>query len=328
MILVTGATGFLGSELVRQLHIQGKRVRALKRGSSQIPDILRSITQIEWLDSDLLDYFSLEKAFPGISQVYHCAATISFQPSDRKGMIRVNEEGTAHIVDLCLEYGIEKLVHVSSVAALGESKKGEPVTEKNFWEFDGSQHGYSISKYESEMEVWRGIAEGLNAVIVNPSIIVGKNAGTKGSGQLFDMARKGSKFYTGGVCGMVDVEDVARAMILLMEADVHSERFILNSENIAFRSVSEAVASYLGMKPPGIKARPWLLEIAWRLAGLAALLTGKKYGLTKDTARSASKKMIYSSKKFLHSFPDFRFKPVRESIKEWTVENGQVTRDN
>ncbi|MGX5687745.1 NAD-dependent epimerase/dehydratase family protein [Arcticibacter tournemirensis] len=328
MILVTGATGFLGSELVRQLYAQGKRVRALKRESSVIPDTLKSIPQIEWFDSDLLDYFSLEKAFAGISHVYHCAARISFQPSDKKKMIRVNEEGTAHIVDLCMEHGIEKLVHVSSVAALGDSKNGEAVNEKSFWEFDGSQHGYSISKYESEMEVWRGIAEGLNAVIVNPSIIIGKNAGTQGSGQIFDMARKGSKFYTDGVCGMVDVEDVARAMILLMEADVRSERFILNSENIAFKTIFETVAHALGTKKPNIRARPWLLSIAWRLTRLAAFVTGRKYGLTKDTAHSASKQMSYSSEKFLRFFPDFSFKPVKQSIKEWTIDNGQLTGDN
>lgn len=316
MILVTGATGFLGSELVRQLHLQGKKVKALKRATSAIPQILKGITGIEWADADMLDYFSLEKAFEGISRVYHCAATISFQPADKKKMLRVNEEGTAHIVDLCLEKGIDKLVHVSSVAALGEAKPNEQVTEKTFWEFDGRQGGYSISKYESEMEVWRGIAEGLCAVIVNPSVIIGKNAGTSGSGQIFEMVRKGLRFYTDGTCGMVAVEDVARAMIMLMDSDIHSERFILNAENLPLREVFEETAKAYNVQAPSIRVGRWMMGIGWRLTALISAISGREFGLTKETARSSRKKTDFSSEKFLKLFPDFRFKPVRESIRE------------
>ncbi len=316
MILVTGATGFLGSELVRQLHLQGKKVKALKRRTSTIPQILEGMTGVEWAEADMLDYFSLERAFEGISHVYHCAATISFQPADKKKMLRVNEEGTAHIVDLCLEKGIEKLVHVSSVAALGEAKPHEQITEKTFWEFDGKQGGYSISKYESEMEVWRGIAEGLCAVIVNPSIIIGKNAGDSGSGQIFETVRNGLRFYTDGTCGMVAVEDVVRAMILLMDSDIQSERYILNAENITFREVFEEAAKAYKVQAPSIKAGRWLTGIGWRLASLVSAISGKEFGLTKETARSSRKKTDFSSEKFLKLFPDFRFKPVKESIRE------------
>lgn len=316
MILVTGATGFLGSELVRQLHSHGERIRAVKRRSSVIPIILRGISDIEWVEADLLDYYSMERAFEGATKVYHCAALVSFHNDDRKEMLRVNHEGTARIVDLCLGSGIEKLVHVSSVAALGEAKKGEMITEKNYWEFDGSQHSYSVSKYESEMEVWRGIAEGLTAVIVNPSVIIGKNAGDRGSGQIFETVRKGLKFYTGGTCGFTDAEDVARAMIMLMNSEIKSERFIVNSENVPFKELFAETAKCFGVKAPHMKVSPWMMEIAWRLAGFASLFTRKKYELTKDTARSSLKKRIYSSEKLLKFFPGFTFKPVKESIEE------------
>src|SRR5690606_24073203 len=152
MVLVTGASGFLGSELVYQLLEKGEYVRALKRENSLIPPLLKNRAGIEWVNADILDYFALEDALEDISEVYHCAAMISFDPADKKKLYQVNAEGTANIVNLCLEKKIKKMLHVSSVAAVGEAKPGQQVTEKNHWEYNGRQHGYSISKYESEME--------------------------------------------------------------------------------------------------------------------------------------------------------------------------------
>ena len=316
MILVTGATGFLGSELVKQLLAKGERVRALKRSTSKIPQILEKELSLQWFDADILDYFALEQAFEGISQVYHSAALLSFAAEDKKKQLRINKEGTSYIVNLCLEKGVDKLVHVSSVAALGESKNGAPVDEKTQWEFDGSQQGYSISKYESEMEVWRGIAEGLNAVIVNPSIIIGKNSGKDGSGQIFETVRKGIRFYTSGSNGFVDVEDVARAMILLMESDLSAERFLINAENWSLKDIFNEAARCFDVPRPSVEAQPWMMELAWRGAGILSLLNGKRYGLTKDTARNAFKKTSYSNQKFLTQFPNFELKPIKTSIKE------------
>ena len=316
MILVTGPTGFLGSELVRQLLDKGEQIRALKRTSSEIPAILHNRPALEWFEADILDYFALEQAFENITHVYHVAALLSFAAEDKKKQLRINKEGTYHIVNLCLEKNIEKLVHVSSVAALGESKEGLPVSENNHWEFNGTQQGYSISKYESEMEVWRAMAEGLNAVIVNPSIIIGKNAGTSGSGQIFESVRKGLKFYTCGSNGFVDVEDVAGAMIALMESEVSGERFLINAENWSIKDVLTEAAGVFHVKPPAIEAKPWMMELGWRGAEILSLINGKKYGLTKDTARNAFKKSAYSGEKFRQFFPDFEFKPIKISIKE------------
>lgn len=316
MLLVTGATGFLGAELARQLISKGTRFRATKRSGSFIPpDLIHE--NIEWVDADMLNYFELEKAFQGITRVYHCAATISFQSSESKGIIQNNKEGTAHIVNLCLDNNIERLLHVSSITALGEPKKNEFVTERTIWQYDGTQQGYSISKHESEMEVWRGIAEGLNAVIVNPSVIIGTDTHRNKSKRLFDTIKKGLRFYTDGNCALVDVRDVAAAMILLMnEPTIKNERFIVNAANISFVDLFRIIANGFNVPAPTLRARQWMINIAWRSAALLSFFTGKRFALTKETALASAKKHRYSSDKFNEQFPDFRFIPIAESIKE------------
>ncbi len=313
MILVTGATGFLGAELVRQLAASGQQLRCLKRSSSTIPALLTT-ADIEWVDADILDYFALKDALLGVSEVYHCAALVSFLPSKYKEMMRVNADGTALLVNLCMEMGIRKLIHVSSVAALGEAKDGV-VRERNFWEFDGSQKAYSISKYQAEMEVWRGIAEGLNAVVVNPSVIIGANAGGRGSGQIFATVKRGLPYYTSGSCALVDVQDVARAMVLLMNSDISAERFILNAGTLSNKAFFEEIAATYGSRPPKRLAGAFALGVAWRLAWLWSRIRDKEYAFNKEIAQSAQKKMCYSSDKFLEFFPDFTFRPIIDSIR-------------
>lgn len=315
MVLVTGATGFLGSELVRQLLLKGIKVRALKRESSRIPEILKNEKAIEWFNADLLDYYSIEEALQDIDQVYHCAALVSFDPGHKKEMLKVNVEGTANLLHASMANNIKKFLHVSSVAAVGDSKKGELITEKHHWEFGKGQSGYSISKYESEMEVFRADAEGLCTVIVNPTIIIGKNAGKEGSGQLFETIRKGMSYYPGGSFGYVDVEDVARAMVLLMESGLSGKRFILNAENWSYRDLFTEIATKFGKKSPNIALKPWMLELARYATGMISALTGKKYGLSKDTVRSAFKKQNYSNESIVNAL-NLEFKPVRDSIAD------------
>ena len=312
MILVTGATGFLGSEVVRQLIQQKKAVRAIKRGNSVIPPFLKD-SEIEWVEADILDYTDLEEALEGVDQVYHCAAIISFNPSDRKKMIALNTDGTANIVNLCTEKKI-RLVHTSSVAALGEAKPGELITEDNIWEYTSKESGYAVSKYLSEMEVWRGIAEGLDAVIVNPSIIIGKNSST-GSIRFFELIKKGFKFFPTGTCGIVDVEDVAKCMITLMDSDVTGERFIINSENWTYRAFFEEIAAQLHVKPPTIPVKPWMVSLAVPMIKLVSAIAGKESPLTVEAARSAFQKPQYSNAKIKKTI-NINFKPVKKAISD------------
>ena len=315
MVLVTGATGFLGSELVRQLLQKGGKVRALKRDSSVIPHILENEELIEWVNADLLDYYSLKDAIRGITKVYHCAAIISFLPKDKKQMMNVNVRGTINLLNVCVVGQVEKFLHVSSVAAVGESKKGELINEKHQWEFESGQSNYSISKYEGEMEVFRAAAEGLNTVIVNPSIIIGKNAGDKGSGQLFDTVKNGLSYYPDGSFGYVDVEDVASVMISLMESEIANERFIISAENWTHRDLFGEIAVQLGKNPPQIALKPWMLDMARIGSGILAFLSGKTNHLSRDMVRSAFRKQNYSNEKIKKAL-DSEFKPVKESIAE------------
>jgi len=315
MILVTGATGFLGSELAKQLVQQGKTIRCIKRSSSVIPKLLVPYqNQVEWVDADLLDIFALEDALQGVNQVYHCAAWVSLRQADKQPMIRNNVTSTANLVNLCTQHGI-RLVHVSSIAAIGTALPGQLITENNHLEETTENDGYAISKLESEMEVWRGIAEGLNAVIVNPSLIAGPSAGTNGSGQLFETVRKGLKFYTAGASGFVDVDDVAKCMIALMNSDIQAERYIISAENISFKDATADIANGFGIKPPAILAKPWMMELAWRSAALAGAITGKPPAIDKISAQTASQIRNYDNSKIKAAI-GIEFKKISETIKE------------
>jgi dihydroflavonol-4-reductase len=315
MILVTGATGFLGSELARQLVQQGNSIRCTKRGSSVIPKILSTYQQqIQWVDADMMDIFALEDAFEGITQVYHCAAWVSLRQADKQPMIRTNVTGTANVVNLCTQLGI-RLLHVSSIAAIGAALPGEMITENNHLEETTENDGYAISKLESEMEVWRGIAEGLNAVIVNPSLIIGPNAGTEGSGQLFEIVRKGFKFYTTGTGGFVDVEDVAKCMIILMNSNIKAERYIISAENLTYKTVVTDIANQFGIKPPATLATPFMMGLAWRGSAVIAALTGGSPFIDKVSAQTASQTRVYDNSKIKAAI-GIEFKPIDKTMKE------------
>ncbi|MDB5156872.1 MAG: NAD-dependent epimerase/dehydratase family protein [Mucilaginibacter sp.] len=314
MVLITGATGFLGSELAKQLADKGETVRCTKRETSIIPMLLLPYTQIEWVVADMLDIFALEDALAGITQVYHCAAWVSLRQAEKAPMIRTNVNSTANLVNLCLDRNI-KLVHVSSIAAIGQAKPGELINENHHLEIATENDGYAISKLESEMEVWRGIAEGLNAVIVNPSLIIGANAGTEGSGQLFETVRKGLKFYTQGTAGFVDVEDVAKCMIALMESDITEQRYIISAENRNYKDLTAEIAKGFNVPPPDKLAKPWMMELAWRGAAAYAYLTRRSPAIDKIAAKSASQIRDFDNSK-IKSAINIQFKPISKSIME------------
>ncbi|WP_028295291.1 NAD-dependent epimerase/dehydratase family protein [Olivibacter sitiensis] len=318
MILVTGGTGFLGSTLIRQLLTSGKKVRATKRPTSQIPADLSKHPQMEWVDAALNNYFELQDAFSGATQVYHCAAFVSLDPQDRQQLLETNVEGTAHVANLALENGV-RLLHVSSIAAIGEPAPNKQLaTENDIWEFNGKQSSYAISKYEAEMEVWRSMEEGLDAVIINPSVIIGAHAGESGSGALFYTVKRGLPYYPTGSIGVVDVEDVATIAIALMESDISHERFILNAENLSYQSLFQKTAQYLGVQAPTKKLSNTVLQLTWRAAKLASIFNGKRAKLTKDTVRSAQKKQAYSNEK-IRKLLDFHFKPIDHSLQDIAI---------
>ncbi len=330
MIFVTGGTGLVGAHLLFDLISSGKKVKALKRVSSNTKQVLKIFSfysdkseqlfnKIEWVNGDILDHYSLEDALNGATEVYHCAAIVSFDPSDRKKMITNNVEGTANLVNVCIEKNISKLCYVSSVAALGKQKGDEPITEETNWIPSKKHSGYSESKFFSETEIWRGIEEGLDCIIVNPSIILGPGNWNDGSPKLFKTVNDGLKFYTKGVTGYVAVTDVTKVMVALMGdtrfENCKNQRFLLSAENISFHEIFQTIAKSLGKPAPRYFASDFLMGVAWRLIAIVSLLTFKKPLITRDTAMSANNKNYFDGSK-ISDYVDFTYQSISETIQK------------
>lgn len=326
MILVTGGTGLVGSHLLFELAKSGNQIRALYRTEEKLQavrnvfsfftdEVNELFSSIDWVKGDILNVPLLHEQFKDIKQAYHCAALVSFDPNDYHSLRKINIEGTANIVNLCIENKVEKLCYVSSIAAIGDEKPGETITEESPWNPEGDHNVYAITKYGAEMEVWRGTQEGLDAVIVNPGIVLGGGFWYSGSGSLFRKIANGLTYYTRGKTGYIDVRDVTKIMILLMKSDFTNERYILVAENWGFKEFTQETAKRLNVSIPQKKANAFLLNIAWRMDWLRHFLRGKRRRITKQTARSLQTETVYSNSK-IKSALNIEFKPIKTSISE------------
>jgi nucleoside-diphosphate-sugar epimerase len=317
MILVTGATGLVGSHLLKALVAQGKYVRAIYR--SEIPTSFES-PLINWFKADILDIVALEEAMSGVTQVYHCAAIVSFTAKNKKVLHHTNIEGTANIVNACLNASIEKLLFVSSVAALGRIREDQAINETMNWTEETSNSEYGKSKYLAEMEIWRGMGEGLNVVVVNPVIILGNGDWTKGSTAIFKSAYDEFPWYTEGISGFVDVLDVVDAMILLMNSSICDQRFILSGANLPYRDIFTMISNAFHKKAPYKKVTALLAEIVWRWEGIKGSITGKSPLLTKETSRTARSSVRFDNTKLLKTLPQFQYRDMQTSIERICTE--------
>jgi dihydroflavonol-4-reductase len=315
MILVTGASGFLGLHLVQHLSTGAVPVRALYHRHPPAEN-LRLLPNVHWMPCDLLDVFAVEEAFGGVTEVYHCAAKVSFDAADQYIIQQINANSTANVVNTALDKGIRKLLFVSSIATLGRGNLEKPLSESDFWEESKNNTAYARSKYLSEMEVWRSIAEGLNAVIINPAIILGPGNWDEGSARLMRIADREFLFYTEGINGWVGVNDVVKVMTLLMESDISEERFILCEGNHAYKEIFTLMADALGKNPPHIKAPLWATGLLWRWNALRKALTGKAATVTRETTRTAQMKCCYNNEKLLLALPGFQYTPIEQTIGE------------
>lgn len=310
MIFVTGGTGVLGSHLLYELTRNGASVRAIYRDASKIDSVKRVFdfynrsegaaffSKIEWVQCDVLDIVSLEDAMQGCEFVYHCAALVSFQKKDFYKMMKINRQGTANVVNLALDLKVKKLCFVSSTAAISVDPEhlNLPLVEKNKWIQTPETSGYAISKYSSEKEVWRGIEEGLDAVIINPSMILGAGNWNESSLTILRTIASGFKFYTKGANAFVDARDVAESMVQLMKSEFKNERYLCAGQNVSFRTLFNLVATQLHVQPPTIYARPFLSGLARRFDYVKSFFTGKQT-LTKETEQSAQTITEYDSSK-------------------------------
>ncbi|MBI4649484.1 MAG: NAD-dependent epimerase/dehydratase family protein [Bacteroidia bacterium] len=326
MIFVTGGTGLIGSHLLFDLVSMGEWVRAIVRDDKNLA-VVRKIFgyytdradelfgRIEWVYGDILDYDALLIQMQGVKQVYHAAALISFHQSHNDNVMNTNIQGTVNIVNASLENKIEKLCHVSSIATLGSPINGEPIDEHTEFEHHGDHSTYSKSKYYSELEVWRGISEGLNAVIVNPSVVLGPGHWQRHSSAFFNLVWNGMKFYTTGTNGYVDVRDVVQCMTQLMNSDISAERFILSSENLSYRDILNMISGAFNKRRPYIYASPFVSSIAWRLEKIRSLFSGTCPRITCRSMKTAHIKQLYSNKKIINAIP-YKFRKIDTAIHE------------
>ena len=304
MILVTGGTGLVGAHLLLRLTEENRKVRAIYRNEKNISKTANFFnlmnkemlfSKIEWFKADINDIPALEEAFVNITEVYHCAAMVTFTSSENEKMQKVNIEGTANMVNLSLAFDVEKFCHISSIATLDETIIGTNlIDETSNWNINGFHSDYAISKFGAETEVWRAAQEGLNVVIVNPGVIFGVGFPDQGSGEIITKMKSGFPFYTDGKTGVVSANDVVSCMIGLMDNNIFNQRFILVSENISYKDLFEKISKLLNKKTNFLEAKKWMLALAWRIDWLlTAIIPNKKRSLTKDLATASFTKDLY-----------------------------------
>lgn len=319
MVLVTGGTGFLGLELVEQLVANGEAVRVIYRDAKRLEKLRHLEDKVEFFEADILDVSLLEQAMQGITSVYHSAAHISFRKADYNQLMKVNVEGTANVVNAMLFAGVKRLVHVSSIAAIG----GWPyklITEETKWEKNPFNSRYGLSKMLAEREVFRGMEEGLEVVVVNPGVIIGPGLWEeKSMPRLFDAVEKGMPFFMSGTNAYVDVKDVAKAMLLLMKAPINGERYILISENKDLQSLLSEIARLLGKKEPQFKLPQIIAQLLAPADAILSWISGKKQKLSAENIKISLQHFEYSSQKFQQEF-GFKFIPVSDSLIEIAAE--------
>ncbi len=312
--LITGATGLVGSWLAKDLVENGYNVTAIKRGSSVIPSLLKEL-DIDWQEADLLDPLQMEKVVEGKELVVHAGAIVSFKKSEREAMYETNMTGTEILVDLALEKGIEYFLHISSVAAVGRSLNSSLMTEESPWEDNKLTSHYSRSKYQSEKEVWRGFSEGLRGAILNPSVVLGPAGWDRSSARIIGYVWKGKKFYSGGFLNLVDVRDVSKAALIMIEKRIHAERYILSAAHFSYDKFFGRVAKCLNRSAPRFKIGKTLAWLAKWPENALTFLIGKDPLLTREMINNSFSSHEFSSGKIKNQL-GFSFISVEDSI-DW-----------
>lgn len=318
MVFVTGGSGLLGSFLIPALLAQGHAVRALYR--ERVPPIVAA-DKVEWVQGDIRDTDLLRAALDQVTHVFHCAGLVSYAPQDEAMLQQVNVEGTASLVDACLGKSGLRVCHVSSVAALGGAAETEEpsvtprvLDETAKWDLGAEHPAYATSKYLAELEIWRGVAEGLSAIVVNPSVVLGPADWNRSSTRLFRYAYDEHRFYTPGNLNFVDVRDVVAMLLhLAFNSTAQGERFILSGGDLPLRDFLAEAAACFGKRPPTVEVPDWAAETVWRLEHVRSVLTGARPLITKDTARASRRPTVYNAQKVQRA-TGLTFQPLRETI--------------
>lgn len=331
MILVTGGTGLVGSHLLMQLRkVADKPLIAIYRNEQNLKKTLLllekydpsnnqqiSSNSINWIKADITDIPALEQLFQtyAIQQIYHCAALISFRRTHFEKLKKVNVEGTANLVNLCIEYKVQKLAYVSSIATLHLKPNQKEIDENATWNSELNNSGYAVTKYGAEMEVWRGVEEGVPAIIIHPGVIIGESYRKGGSNAIFEKLKKGNPFYTSGQSGYVLVNDVVKILIQLMNATIQNERFVAVAENIPHKKVMDTVLETFGKKKTSIAVPKFVLTALSWLENMLDYIFKYRPFLEKEVVDGMYNSNKYSSKK-VEAQLDFSFETVLTKVKE------------
>jgi dihydroflavonol-4-reductase len=321
MILITGATGLVGGHLLYRFRESGKNIIAIYRDLDTLNktrEIFESyqsgasaqVDNFQWIQADILEIPSLEKAMQNVTSVYHCAAAIEAYSFEE--MKNINMRGTENVINVALAYDVKKFCHVSSIAALGEAIGGREVNEEDFFNLDGLNTNYAITKFGGEMEAWRATQENMEVIIVNPGVILGEGNWNSGSGQFISKTDEGNRFYTSGSSGFVDVRDVTKAMHILMESNIKNDRFILVAENKSYKEILDQIAIHLKKKKPSILLKRGLLKIISYILKIPSLL-GFRRKLSLATVDSLTSSTSYSNSKIKKEI-NYNFTSIEDTI--------------
>jgi len=313
MILLTGTTGLVGSYIALHLVEKGIPFKAMKRASSSIPKILQPYKDINWVDADILDVVALESVFVDVDTVIHGAAIVSFYKKDFDDMWETNVQGTLNMVNLSLTHNVKRFVHISSIAALGRNGDEGIINEDSKWTKSSNNSVYAETKYQAELEVWRGREEGLSVVIVNPSTVLGPSDWNTSSTRIFKYVWEENKYFPDGFLNYVDVRDAAEVIVQMLNSKADGERYIVNNDKIKFLDIFLMIANAFKKKPPTTQIKPWISALAVKVERLRSFFTGSKPLITKETSRLSSTNYTYKNQK-IKTLLNFEFRPVEDTI--------------
>lgn len=311
-ILITGITGLFGNYLAREFSHLGK-IHGLKREDSNVG--LVSEVPVQWHIGELSNMESLLEALKGIDLVVHSAGMVSFSAKDKEKLYEVNTIGTANIVNAMLASGVKKLVHVSSVAAIGRSQELKKIDEEFKWTESSLNTEYAVSKYWAELEAWRGEQEGLQLIVINPSVLLGKASYGKSSTAIYSYVLEENRFFPKGDLNYIDVRDAAKITRILVEKQVWGERFILTKQSISYREFFSEIATVFGKKAPQFALPTWLVTMAAVSASILRTIGFSNSPLNKQTALISQQKTHFDNSK-IQSLLDYAYFPLRETL-EW-----------
>ena len=315
-IFITGATGLAGSHILRYLMLKGYRnIVAMRRESSRMDLVEDLADDIAWAVGSLDDVDVLHDAMTGADWVIHAAALISYEKNSEQAMYRVNVDGTANVVNAALANDVSKFLHISSVSTYARTGGDQIISEKTEWQFTPYTTIYGHTKHLAEMEVWRGQAEGLDTVMINPSIILGSGHWGDGSLKIVQRLGEGLKYYPTGAIGYVDVRDVARLALLRLQGHGSSGRMLTSGHDISYKKFFDKLAPLLGVPAPSIRISPWLSEIAWRALLPLKWITGRENTISKHTARTTSCNIGYDNSLSL-SIDGFNYTDLQTTLED------------